>query len=261
MTRRQRDIAAIDFGQWPEANVHALTKGQPQDYERREQAIRSYVSGGSLATIQKVSGIGRRQLYRLLDRCLTPHDDGRVYGFRGLLRYQHIHDYHRNVQAITENLQGKSGAAGAFGALVDAYPTLQDWLQKLITERRLAIEQIDTDGQLRLRLRGLNGLHLAFLNECRQLGLNGTDYPFNTDQMGRRTLSAVIKAQILRNFGHAARTSGASHLKGMRGPEAAIASLPQCPLDVVEVDGHTFYACRPGIPFDLRPSHRQGFKA
>ena len=238
MTRRHPALDTIDLAQWPDGAVAELNEFERHEYERRDQAIRLYVSGATLKEIVVASGIGRGQLYQLLGRCLTQHEDGRLYGFRGLLRYRRMQPYCRKVTVKSVRLKGQGGGAGAFGALVVAYPTLQEWVHKKVKERAVYIEQISTDGELRVRLRKLGALHEAFLSECRKLGLTATDYPFNTQEMGNRTLAAVVKAEILQNFGRAARASGATHLKGMpRGPAIA-APAPLRALDVVEFDGH-----------------------
>ncbi len=239
MTRRQRDLATIDLAQWPVANVLHLAPEDRQEYDRRENAIQLYVSGTPLTVIEEASGIGRKQLYRLLQRCLTPHDDGQLFGFRGLLWFQRTHAYRRSLPLKTKAHRARGGAAGVFGLLVESQPSLSEWLCKKVKERAIHSEQISTDGSLRIRLRGLSAVHAAFLTECRKLGLTVADYPFNTQQMGRRALAAAIKAEILRNFGSAARAAGATHLKGgPRSVHAITAPTAQHVLDVVEFDGH-----------------------
>jgi len=237
MSHRHSELAAINLAEWFVVDTTQLNEVEREAYEKREQAIRSYISGAKLDSIA-LTGIGRGQLYHLLRRCLTQHEDGQLFGFRGLLHHRRTQTYRRSAAAHTVRLKGQGGAAGAFGALIEAYPTLQEWLRKQVKERAVYIEQISTDGELRIRMRKLGALHGAFLNECRKLGLTATDYPFNTQEMGSRTLAAMIKAEILQNFGRAARASGATHLKGMPRDPALAAPAPLCALDVVEFDGH-----------------------
>ena len=40
--------------------------------------------------IEEHTGVNRRQLYRLLQRCLKQADDGRILGFRNLLKHHRI---------------------------------------------------------------------------------------------------------------------------------------------------------------------------
>ncbi len=238
MTRRQPDYGAIDFTHWPTVDVVGLEKAVRQIYDRREQAVRLYATGTPLVVIEETSHIGRKQIYRLLDRCLGSHADGHLYGFRGLLPHQRTQTYTRSAPLDAAKLKGRGGAAGAFGNLITAHPTLQEWLQKKVKERAIGIEQLGTDGRLRLRLRGLAGLHAAFLHECRKLGITATDYPFNTEQLARRSLATALKSEILKHFGGAARTAGATHLKGLPRSAGLPAKTPQQVLDIVEFDGH-----------------------
>jgi putative transposase len=133
---------------------------------------------------------------------------------------------------------GSRGAVGALSQLFERYPTLAAWLVLQIRQRRIKLDQIPADGRLRTRLRGLQALHAEFLQQCRQVGLTAVDYPFNTEGHAIRSLSARVKADLLRGFGTAARVAGASHLKGM--PRADEANTPAAtrPYQVVEFDGH-----------------------
>jgi putative transposase len=71
------------------------------------------------------------------------------------------------------------------------------------------------------------------------VGLGAADYPFNTSGHAIRSLGQRLKAESLRSFGTAARSSGASHLKGLpcRDDEAGVPAATR-PYQVVEFDGH-----------------------
>ena len=92
-----------------------------------------------------------------------------------------------------------------------------------------------TDNGLKTRLRNLNPLHVEFLKQCRALGLSGTDYPFNTERMGIRSLAVAVRPECLRYFDRGVRLAGAKHIKGMPRDAATAATAP---LEVVEFDGH-----------------------
>ncbi|MDQ6876225.1 MAG: Mu transposase C-terminal domain-containing protein [Candidatus Dormibacteraeota bacterium] len=115
-------------------------------------------------------------------------------------------------------------------------PSLSKWLVDSVHNKRVVIDQLSTTGGLRVRLRGLKYLHRDFLRQCRSLGLGPTDYPFNVEQMGVRSLSAAVRRECLRSFGRGARLAGATHLKGRPGEPGAPAATQA--LDVVEFDGH-----------------------
>jgi putative transposase len=67
---------------------------------------------------------------------------------------------------------------------------------------------------LSIRVRSLTKLHLAFLDQCRALPLSAADYPFNTDHMGIRSLSAAVRAECLRTFERGARLGRSQSLQG-----------------------------------------------
>ena len=107
------------------------------------------------------------------------------------------------VRVSTVKVRGERGSRGAVGALsqlFERYPTLAAWLLLQVKQRRVLLEQINTDGRLRTRLRGLQALHDEFLRQCRSVGLTAADYPFNTAGHAIRSLSQRLKAEMLRSF-------------------------------------------------------------
>lgn len=152
---------------------------------------------------------------------MSTHPDGRPFGFRALVRYTHIADYTR-VQAVEfRRNRGGCGAAGALSLLFEQYPALAGWLLLKVRHRKVMLVQIHTDSGLRTRLQGLRVLHDEFLRQCRTLGLTAADYPFNTSDRAIRSLARRVKAELLRRFDTAARSAGASHLKGLPRPNDA----------------------------------------
>jgi hypothetical protein len=206
-------------------------------FEKRVQAVMAYVQGESIKQIERSTGIDRRQLYRWLERAGAMHPDRRPFGFRALVSYTRSTDYVR-VRAVPDNIE-PGGAAGALSLLLERRPALSDWLQQQIRQRKVWLEDVNSEGMLRTRLRGLQALHENFLRQCRAVGLSGTDYPFNTSEHGIRSLSRHLKEELLRRFGCAARAAGASHLKGLpRRDQDARTLAATRPFQAVEFDGH-----------------------
>jgi putative transposase len=232
----RRSIAAdLAPAAWPAFDTSALPMKQRSTFKARQRAVELYAANTAVAEIEKHTGVDRRQLYRMLDHCLAPHDDGRVFGWRALVPYTRVGAYQRTAK-VRLNRDG-SGAAGTFGLLLQAHPALARWIAECVRTKRIAIEQTSTDHGFRSRLRGLKHLHADFLGQCRDLGLTAADYPFNTDRMGIRSLATAVRAECLRSFARGARLAGASHLKGMPGDGATAPAAMQA-LDVVEFDGH-----------------------
>ncbi|OUL68204.1 helix-turn-helix domain-containing protein [Paraburkholderia hospita] len=238
MSRRKLELQSIDVSTWPTVAFTELDDVARATFETRQQAVLRYTAGESVKAIERSTGINRRQLYRWLERAQTPHPDGRPFGFRALIRYLRIADYERVRDVQVRGEHGSRGTAGALTQLFERYPELTGWLLLQVKQRRVLLEQRHTDGQLRTRLRGLQSMHDEFLRRCRSLGLTAADYPFNTGDHALRSLSRRLKAELLRTFGTAARSAGASHLKGLPRLDGADAPAAVRPYQVVEFDGH-----------------------
>ena len=209
----------------------------------RRLAVELYTQGVAIAQIEKRSGVDRRQLYRLLERCGQMHDDGRVFGFRALVPYSRVGRYTRTRPFHSNGASVFGKAAGAFGVLLQTHPTLAAWISDQVRGKRVSLEQLGTDGRLRVRLRGLKHSHSGFLRECRKLGVTPSDYPFNTDRLAIRALARTLRAECLRTFERGAHLAGASHLKGLPRHAEAASALTSAPaasqfLELVEFDGH-----------------------
>jgi transposase InsO family protein len=235
MTRRRLD--APDPTSWPAFDDAVLPKELRQIFLARRHAIELYAQGALLREIEASTGVHRRQLYRLLDHCMASHEDGRPFGWRGIVRYARVADYCR-VTRIQPSRDGTGrGAAGAFTMLLETHPVLASWIAECVSGKRITVDQLSTDTGLRLRLRGLKHLHLDFLRLCREQGLDVGDYPFNTEERGIRSLSKAVRRECLRSFGRSALLAGASHIKGLSAKSSAAPAATRF-LDVVEFDGH-----------------------
>ncbi|AUT76085.1 hypothetical protein C2L64_48660 [Paraburkholderia hospita] len=238
MNRRKPNLQTIDVSAWPTVAYAEFDPAMRARFEKRQQAILRYIDGESIRAIEESIGINRRQLYRWLDRVQAQHPDGRPFGFRGLFPFIRIVEYERLREVELKGERGSRGTAGALAQLFERHPALAGWLLLQVKRRKGLLEQLHTDGHLRTRLRGLKALHDDFLQQCRSVGLTAGDYPLNTADRALRSLSRVIKAEMLRTFGTAARSAGASHLKGLPRREAAGAPVATRPYQVVEFDGH-----------------------
>jgi hypothetical protein len=83
---------------WPAFDASALPETERAVFAARRQAIELYAAGRSLSEIETCTGVNRRQLYRLLDHCMAPHDDGRAYGWRAVMRYARVGAYQRTTR-------------------------------------------------------------------------------------------------------------------------------------------------------------------
>lgn len=228
----------LDLQSWAEFDASALTIEKRAVYLSRRRAIEMYCQHAAIADIEVQTGVYRSQLYRLINRCVRTHEDGRIFGFRALVPYSRVTKYDRVAQLRIFPLGGSRGTAGAFQTLLQSHPTLIEWIDQQIRHKRVSLLQISTDDGLRTRLNGLKSLHFNFLRECRTLHVQANDYPFNTERMGIRSLASYTHDQCLQTFARTAHLAGATHLKGLPKDMQASAPPARQILEVVEFDGH-----------------------
>jgi predicted DNA-binding protein YlxM (UPF0122 family) len=220
---------------WPSADPSALSDKDRKTYDARVQAIELFIAEHplSLTEICKRTGIAPKEIYRHFNRCIETHSDGRINGYRALLPYELRKPYQRTA-AVTNN---SKRAAGAFAQLVNRYSELANWLKALVAKRAKDNKKPD----VRIIGRLTKDIHRSFLDRCRKAGIKPTEYPFNQDLLGIRSLSTYLKklAQEHLSFVDQANYLGADHVGGMPTIESFGIPLPAAkPYHAVEFDGH-----------------------
>ncbi|WP_063778230.1 hypothetical protein [Burkholderia cepacia] len=203
----------------------------------RMQAIERDALDDAVRDIEVATGVNRRQLYRLSKCAPVPHPEGRIYGYRALVATCAS----RSMCACSRLRSGaRAGAAAWWARCRSCWSVIRrsPGLRLQLKQRRVTLEQRPVEGELRTRLRGLNALHAAILQQCQEVGFTAADNPFNTAGHAIRSLSARVKTELLRGFGTAARAAGAIHLGGLPHLDEAAAPVARRPYQVVEFDGH-----------------------
>jgi prepilin-type processing-associated H-X9-DG protein len=223
-----------DVASWPGADDVALSSEARDVLQRRIQAMALFVDGHvSLREIGRATGLRFNDLYRLFDRCVTMHEDGRIFGVRALIPYRHTRAYQRSA-AVTLSRDGvKGGTSGAFTQLLRRYPEIARWIERKVDERRRK------NGGQREVLRGLRRLHRDFLDQCRRAGVEAHDYPFNQQHLGERSLATHVRHLANRHFDAAAQAAGATQIAHAWQDAGEHVRKPAVhPFDVIEFDGH-----------------------
>lgn len=170
---------------WPTPDEGALQGDVRTQYLCRKLGIKLYLAGQSNAYISEKCGVGLKQIYRLItERCVQPHPDGQIYGWRALVPHTHIKPYTRRRKVRVDSYG--NGASGAMGALLDLHPSLRQAFEKRI----LASPANNRLGPVR---RTRQGHWKWFLDELRKLGyeLRG-EWPFNTTSNAYSTVCRYI---------------------------------------------------------------------
>jgi putative transposase len=69
----------LDIGRWPGIDVTTLAENARRRYQERATAIEQYCRGRPIDWIEDESRVDRRVLYRLIERAVQPHPDGRPW--------------------------------------------------------------------------------------------------------------------------------------------------------------------------------------
>lgn len=113
------------------------------------------------------------------------HEDGRIFGCRALIPYQHTRSYERRAMVKPSREGVASSASGAFTQLLQRYPDIARWIERKIAERSRKHAEL-TEVQ-----RQLWQLHGGFLAQCRQAGIQAHEYPFTFRRRTQKPLSAL----------------------------------------------------------------------
>jgi putative transposase len=226
-----------DLSRWPTADASALKTASRESFERAQRAVSLFVEDPdvSLAEIKRRTGIHPEQLYRLLNRCLKTHDDGRIYGFRGLLPHKHVKAYERVAAVAACAPRGLGGAAGALGRLLKQHPTLRRWLERQASERNRPLKT----GEVREVRKTMRRLHKQFLDKCKDEGVRLDEWPFNRDELGYRSIQTFVYARKNLSLQPTADKETQGELAGADEPVADECPPPALlPFDAVQFDGH-----------------------
>lgn len=218
MRRTEIPEALADPATWPGVDASAIDTERRDIYLRRQAAVCAYLQGRPLAEIEGAFQINRGTLQRLIERCLTPHPDGRIQGLRALIPHTRAKGYRRT--APTQRRARPSGLSGAMGQLFDRLPQLSRIIEREISNNMLGLSE-------RGRLYGLRDVQLKLIAACREAGLTAKDYPLNYDEMGYRSLAHWVRNRLESRL-------------AIRPPLALTDAWTAStrPYSVVELDGH-----------------------
>jgi transposase InsO family protein len=174
---------------WPSVDLSALDFKEQQPFRSRQTAIRLYIEEAdrSLISIERETGVERKTLYRMIDRCIARHPDGRIYGFRALIPYAHLKKYERLQILVKSAETSGTGLSGAFSQLLQRYPQLEKMLLRYAKQRQQY-------GGAPHKVRWpLGRIHQKFLAQCRELGVKPNEYPLNQALGGMRSLAEFLR--------------------------------------------------------------------
>lgn len=208
---------------WPSIDVNLLPEKFREETLLRINAMKAFLNeGASLVEIEDKYKVNRSTLYRMIERCETLGEDGRVLGFKAAIPYLRISDekYHRSKNIENQAGVSETGDAGAFHKLLSEQDELKKWVDKRASQYKPRKE-----GGEHLAV-----IHNAFLNLCKALGIPDTEYPFCRKTAARSALRRYL-------------IDTAKHLKAQKekayhDSDIRDAIAPTDILEQVEIDGH-----------------------
>lgn len=199
-TRKTVPKELSDTKRWPDFSEELLPVSQVARVRRCRAALRAYLEGQPVVLIAKEHGVHRSDLTRLLNRAVTLAADGKILGWRALVKWSRAQPPHRTAPAIPGRRGG--GMGGALTSLFLAFPDLQRELDAIILR--------DRTGGRRYQEACINpgDVHREFLTLCAERGLTSFDYPFNTKTQGVGAIRTYVATVRAANFAKSAAILG-----------------------------------------------------
>ena len=230
-TKRHSRRAELQIEHWPEVDARELSVVDRETFMRRRASVLAYAKG-SLAIEAAQPGVDRKTLARLVKRALQPHDDGRLWGWRGLVPYAHVKRFERK-EPPRVLVHSKAGNAGAFAQLLARFPALEASLR---AELRTGGVKLVAQGD-GTRLSKVKAAAERFRAHCLALGLTQSDYPLNQIDKAVRSMARTLRAWVDADPRFAASVASA-RVK----PTSALRRTPDRAalraFDTVEFDAH-----------------------
>jgi len=221
---------------WPDIE-EALLDGQENKDEARlrrarilRAAIKAYFAGDKVQAVCRDCGIQAGSLYHALHRCTQIAPDGQIYGFRALLPTLSKQAYRRSAK-LPSTCDPKAGMAGAFGLFLARHNAVKQGLDCYIDKKDPSFYP----DQARFSYKSA---YSEFCTLCKQSGVTGHDYPFLTNDHGRRAVSRYIKRTLDQSFARQARARGGERAATMArtGTGHPRLQLNLSPFDLVSLD-------------------------
>lgn len=226
----RRNLVLVDLSLWQAVDDMALPEEKRKGYYDNKVALELYRSQSSLKEIEERTGLSKQSLYKLVERCLTRHLDGKHWGYRACVPGTRIGATPDPVRD-REKIEAEDPRAGAMAAFFRVYPQIESALKLYLkTGRRRGLRHKE-------RIRTALKLHVYFLSLCAEEGVPHTRFPYTSRTTGLSAVSRYFRSWELQQR-QADKSGRQPHELGGVAPASRI-------YEAVEVDGHEIdYVCR-----------------
>lgn len=224
-------VTRLDTTSWIQVDAYALSPELREKFLRRRRAIELYLQGASDNDLRREAGMSRSNVYRLIvDRCIQPHADGDLFGWRGALPFQRITAYQRKTKPRADVY-----GAGAVGSLqwLFSSPDASDLEERF--RKQILAKATGLKGPGRLK----QPLFRWLIDELRAMGFERRrEWPFNVEKLGYVTITAFIDRVLAENPSRQHLLLGGQDAsrKAIAGDGTSRPNL--APFDRVECDAH-----------------------
>lgn len=174
--RSGHSFEELDVEKWPSVKSEILSEALRSKFERRKSAIKRYASGEKIKDVAARTKFSIQFIIKMFNRCMQPHPDGNIWGFRALLPYMHVKQYQRKESAPP--------GAGSFKKLLTDYPQIENDLSSAFFGR--------PDSRLSSNRIGKEHYFYFFIKLCAEAGIQKDQYPYNTVNCGKRSLDKYL---------------------------------------------------------------------
>lgn len=219
----------IHLDLWMQVDDQNLSEVTREIFQRRKRAITLYFEKEKTQEqIHQETKVSPRQLRKLVDRCLSFDEYGRVWGWRGLIPHKKIDEYELNELSKKRN---ESRKTGEFVRLFDKYPDIKERIDNMYLGRKNeTLEPVATP----------KSVFRVFITLCREKKIPLSEYPFNTDSLGRRAVERYLRKLRNKHFTSASKRFGndAQQRALNSGVGEQNHPTPIIPYQRVQLDGH-----------------------
>lgn len=212
--------------QWDIVCTDMMSTEEIEIFNAKKMAVDMYIDDKSVGLIEDLTKINKQNISRLINKCIQINPaTNRQYGYSALINYKHVNNG-KNCKVTSSTSTNK----GAFNNLLLNYPQLKLYIEEIYSNK--------SKKSLSKNL-SVSNLHNMFLDECRRLGVQDYEYPFNSKDKGKRSLYRYIDGLKKEIKVAATRINEDSQKKLLStGTGERLRPIPLAPYSVVQIDGH-----------------------
>lgn len=222
-----------DTTKWAVPDIQQFDDEQLARFHNFRNAIINGLEKLSTTEAAKIAKCSRAVILRQLNRCLTFNDEaGRIHGWFGLWPHARVNRYRRKLP-ISDSSSSNKGKAGVFLAFLELHPQIRIALNN-------AIDPYEP-GRPKGTKHNRREVYRKFREACKSPSEKITefDYPFNTQDEGRRSVERYIKNYLEANPSKIGVWYGDNAAKRTKiGSGHSSFPLARQPFDEVAYDAH-----------------------